>query len=358
MTERSTTTEREGVCPFVAFDEDRDYRSSVPDHRHRCFAERPAATRALAHQAAYCLSSAFPSCPTFIDWARREAAPAKEEPIRTLREAPSAPRQADRPAEQASRPTGPQDGSMTSQRQRRADWTAPPPWVPDAGAEPRPADLARPTDRSEPGDVSPGSHGEDADEDIAACGAARRREPRHVDRIRARGPRRRGGPAMGAEAPRATRAGTGARIGRGIRRGASAGLPRRPRGPARARREMTLDHRRPTTSPARRDARGQVGPAAPEYDRDEMARPRPPRRGRSDANRAVGRIADRVPDRGIGRAAQDPAAPSWERPRRFEAYPSLKSSGGRLAALPRPGPVRAHRADHRACSLRDPVPVP
>jgi len=32
----------------------------------------------------------------------------------------------------------------------------------------------------------------------------------------------------------------------------------------------------------------------------------------------------------------DPSAPSWERPRRFEAYPSLKSSGGGLAALPRP----------------------
>jgi LysM repeat protein len=32
----------------------------------------------------------------------------------------------------------------------------------------------------------------------------------------------------------------------------------------------------------------------------------------------------------------DPSAPSWERPRRFEAYPSLKSSGGRVAALPRP----------------------
>jgi len=67
-----------------------------------------------------------------------------------------------------------------------------------------------------------------------------------------------------------------------------------------------------------------------------MARPRPPRRGRNDTNRAIGRIADRRPERSIERAAQDPAAPSWERPRRFEAYPSLKSSGGGLTALPRP----------------------
>ena len=127
-------TEREFVCPFVAYDEDRDFRSSVPDHRHRCFAESPAASRALAHQAAYCLSSAFAGCPTFIDWARREAAPPKDEPIRTLREAPTAPRDADRAAPAAGRPTAPQAAPATSGRQRRAEWTAPPPWAPDAGA--------------------------------------------------------------------------------------------------------------------------------------------------------------------------------------------------------------------------------
>lgn len=46
----------------------------MPDHRHRCYAEARPAPRALAHQEAYCLSSAFPVCPTFQDWARREAA--------------------------------------------------------------------------------------------------------------------------------------------------------------------------------------------------------------------------------------------------------------------------------------------
>ena len=65
------------ACPFVAFGDDRDGRSTSPDHRHRCFAESPPAPRALAHQEAYCLSSAFPVCPVFQDWARREAAHAR-----------------------------------------------------------------------------------------------------------------------------------------------------------------------------------------------------------------------------------------------------------------------------------------
>ena len=65
------------ACPFVAFEDDRDARSTSPDHRHRCYAEVRPAPRALAHQEAYCLSSAFPVCPTFQDWARREAAQAR-----------------------------------------------------------------------------------------------------------------------------------------------------------------------------------------------------------------------------------------------------------------------------------------
>ena len=65
------------ACPFVAFGDDRDGRSTSPDHRHRCFAESPPAPRAVAHQEAYCLSSAFPVCPTFQDWAKREAAHAR-----------------------------------------------------------------------------------------------------------------------------------------------------------------------------------------------------------------------------------------------------------------------------------------
>jgi hypothetical protein len=66
------------ACPFVAFEDDRDERASVPDHRHRCYADQRPAPRALAHQEAYCLSSAFPVCPTFQDWARREAARSRD----------------------------------------------------------------------------------------------------------------------------------------------------------------------------------------------------------------------------------------------------------------------------------------
>src|SRR4051812_20929415 len=67
------------ACPFVALEDDRDARADRPDHRHRCFAEAQPAPRALAHQEAYCLSSAFPVCPTFQDWARREAARSRGE---------------------------------------------------------------------------------------------------------------------------------------------------------------------------------------------------------------------------------------------------------------------------------------
>jgi len=48
------------------------------------------------------------------------------------------------------------------------------------------------------------------------------------------------------------------------------------------------------------------------------------------------RDRDRAIERAPDRAVVDPAAPSWERPRTFEGYPSLKSSGGGVAALPRP----------------------
>src|SRR6186997_2256711 len=77
MSERGLPPDGAPACPFVAFEDDRDGRATVPDHRHRCFAEPRPAPRALAHQEAYCLSSAFPVCPTFQDWARREAARAR-----------------------------------------------------------------------------------------------------------------------------------------------------------------------------------------------------------------------------------------------------------------------------------------
>jgi hypothetical protein len=106
------------ACPFVAFEDDRDERAVSPDHRHRCYADAQPAPRALAHQEAYCLSSAFPVCPTFQDWARREAARA--------RAAAAAPAPAD--AGGAAPGSGPQ-------RNPPRNWAEPPPWLSRKGRD-------------------------------------------------------------------------------------------------------------------------------------------------------------------------------------------------------------------------------
>ncbi len=62
------------ACPFLALVDDRDVRLAAPDRRHRCYAELEPAPRAIAHQQQYCLTASFAVCPTFQDWARREAA--------------------------------------------------------------------------------------------------------------------------------------------------------------------------------------------------------------------------------------------------------------------------------------------
>ena len=87
------------ACPFVAFDDARDDRSDRPDPRHRCYAESPPAPRARAHQEAYCLSASFPVCPMFQDWARREAArvAASGSPAERLREVPARREAGERP---------------------------------------------------------------------------------------------------------------------------------------------------------------------------------------------------------------------------------------------------------------------
>ena len=119
MTERGLpTSDGAPACPFVAFEDDRDERATSPDHRHRCYAEPNPAPRALAHQEAYCLSSAFPVCPTFQDWARREAARSRAE---TASAADSA--AASIAAQQA-------------QRNPPRNWQAPPPWMASGGPAP------------------------------------------------------------------------------------------------------------------------------------------------------------------------------------------------------------------------------
>src|SRR6187551_1349762 len=122
------------ACPFVAFEDDRDARATAPDHRHRCFAEARPAPRALAHQEAYCLASAFPVCPTFQDWARREAAAARpgaatarpvDEPLKS---------QAMPPVERDDYHAGGDELTPAPPRRPQRDWAAPPPWAGAAAA--------------------------------------------------------------------------------------------------------------------------------------------------------------------------------------------------------------------------------
>ena len=126
MTERGTQIVNPArACPFVAFVDERDERSTVPDHRHRCYAEEVPAPRALAHQEAYCLSSNFPVCPTFQDWAKREAAQA--------RDVPGGATLAGGAGLSAASGLFPEtvvdrDDDDLAGRERRREWAAPPAW--------------------------------------------------------------------------------------------------------------------------------------------------------------------------------------------------------------------------------------
>ncbi|MEO8208078.1 MAG: hypothetical protein ABI598_03500, partial [Chloroflexota bacterium] len=112
------------ACPFVAFEDDREGRAQGPDARHRCYAEIRPAPRAMAHQEAYCLTSAFSVCPTFLDWARREAAQARSAPVADplARESPVR-----NEMSTASRPDDLSDDG--ARRNPPRDWQSPPPWM-------------------------------------------------------------------------------------------------------------------------------------------------------------------------------------------------------------------------------------
>ena len=149
MTERGLpSVDGAPACPFVAFEDDRESRSTSPDHRHRCYAEPLPAPRAAAHQEAYCLSSAFPVCPTFQEWARREAAHARGEGERPAAAPSATPRSEPAPDVATSGGSGDgQDDDATEERARLLvgideppirrnpprDWAAPPPWAPGGG---------------------------------------------------------------------------------------------------------------------------------------------------------------------------------------------------------------------------------
>ncbi len=157
------------VCPFLAYEDERDFRASVPHHRHRCFADSPPGPRALAHQAAYCLTSAFAGCPTFVDWARREAAPARDvvPPSRTLRDAPAARGAAlpaaavvesiERGAPPTLTPASPAVPPQAAEPPLAEDWAASPAWAPPARpVTPAELDVAEDGEGEAPGQASLG----------------------------------------------------------------------------------------------------------------------------------------------------------------------------------------------------------
>jgi hypothetical protein len=299
------------ACPFVAFADDRDSRSTRPDHRHRCYAEARPAPRATAHQEAYCLAAGFARCPTFVDWARREAAKATSasevvrsgiaggatpDPSRFLTEQVDEPA-ADLPAAHPSASSAlVEEASDRPPSRGQYDWSAPPPW----GSEP---------DRA--------ASGTDDAARAAAAGAA----------------------AAGAAAGAAS---TVDQTGGGPRpdgaTSAAADLPLEADAPTfLAQRQAPAASRPPTSTSDDRAAGGPGGRGMPPVDLDDEleagahpgggaleddASDEPMRRfGPGTGRSRYGAAAAR------GRPPADPDAPPWERPRKFEAYPTIKSRG-------------------------------
>lgn len=276
------------ACPFVAFEDDRDERATSPDHRHRCYAELRPAPRALAHQEAYCLSSAFPVCPTFQDWARREAARARAESARSAASGQSD----DEPGRDDELP----------RRNPPRDWSAPPPW---SGGPPVPLGTA---DEDEDPDAPDFLAGRTRPE-LGLAGSA-------ADQVAIAGD----GP--GAASPQAWRPEVPADGGPGDRERAGAAA----------------------APPWDVSARGSGGSAPPptvddldeesEGDFEDDYEDVDPRRDDRDrrAERGGGPFGrDRRPRVGDSRGSRpvpETAAPSWERPRPYEAYPTLKTRVG------------------------------
>ncbi len=289
------------ACPFVAFEDDRDGRGTAPDHRHRCYAEPRPAPRALAHQEAYCLSSAFPVCPTFQDWARREAAT-----TRAVAAEPEDPPREEVPVSQALPPrelearhaagteTPP---PLPPRRNPPRDWAAPPPWSGDEDGEGELDGRAGPA----PVDPPPFLASRDADRaaEAAAWGAASRGlAGSAADRL--------AGPYDGP-----------------YEDGPYADPRPADRGP-RPTRPPPADRDAPATLRARRA--------------EPRRRARAGRRGRP-ADATGSRSAQPAPaqHREPPQDAAELFGPAWERPRRYEAYPSLRTRVGLpgLGAPPR-----------------------
>jgi hypothetical protein len=310
----------------VAFEDDRDERASVPDHRHRCYAESRPAPRALAHQQAYCLSSAFPVCPTFQDWARREAARARDAATAA---AASTGGGAVVPAAASAGVSAASSGEMTR------------PDDEPAGANETPAtDLASATPALAAGDPDDDLDADDSDDSDEF--GVRRNPPRDwaaPPPWLASAERGGGRPDSGTppflshrtSEPGQGLAGSSADWLAGGGSPAAAGLGAAAAGSAAAgsSADTTPADASPARSPASRASAAGLDAAA--------------RRGRVDSNddsvAAYEELGssdhdDDAPRRPARRARAyeqhlgGPDGPDWERPRRYEAYPTLKTRVG------------------------------
>ena len=335
MTERGLPiADGASACPFVAFDDDRDERSSVPDHRHRCYAETPPAPRAIAHQEAYCLSSAFPVCPTFQDWARREAARARGGS-----------------ATSSSRRKRADDGAATADvgDSEAGAAAAAGAAVAAAGVDPDDADSTGPTDRIDPSGELDEDGGTDGADDARLSNpalpgsepeAVRRNPPRDWSApppwlASAEGPvsddnaepppfvGRRGDPAAGLAGSAADRLAGGAPP------------------PRRGRDEERVPGFQPDDDGAEIDdepgiaAAASAGAAAGAARKRDRGRPREVEAA-WDEDEAAGAEPRRIARRSRAYAQHlgGPDGPDWEKPRRYEAYPTIRTRVG-MPQIPR-----------------------
>jgi LysM repeat protein len=381
MTDRSPA-ERPTACPFLAFEDDRDYRSDRPDHRHRCFAEARPAPRAISHQELFCLGGAFGECPAFASWAAREAAAVKRPTIRRtdVSGTPRGTYPADRPMPGGSAgfaavggayatPAGRDEPPASAGRaaQPTPDWQAPPPWAAEAGAAA--ASTAPPPSTGEGAPAR--APYDDVGETPAFLVGRTPRPPAAPSPM----------PATDADAGGSGRTSAGAAAlgvaaGSAAFIGASAGDEDDDLGSlvggtsaATAGSAGSAAPPRTTATPSSRSSAsyppavtGRSGAAAPsarpapssdvlwvqpdvdvpaedeawEDPVEAAAAARIARASRSSGSSGSSRFGlgrSRTSSAGQARPlpqrAADPAAPAWERPRRFEAYPTIKSGGSR-----------------------------
>jgi hypothetical protein len=351
MMERGLPVDGAPACPFVAFEHDRDARATSPDQRHRCFAEPRPAPRALAHQEAYCLSSAFPVCPTFQDWARREAASAVGAgmggpPESTGRgtaavgAAAAATGFAAAGGASATVPMGP--GVPTApapQRQpllratrdqvsQEPEWPAAPSWPAADLARRHAARTDLPQDEEDPDDsAAPRFVTGTADPGRGLAGSPADRFARSAEPAGARPtwsssddgiPRRASDDDDGRG--RAVAFGGGAALaGAGATAATASRPPATPTSPGYAGELDDAFYSDRDRSPAARDYRADYGRGDARVDvADRPAREEPRRGG------LFGR--DNRPK--VGDTRREPDEPAWEQPRRYDTYPTLKTRRG------------------------------